>query len=55
MGQATDVFNLKMDVNILLLMNKKSKTNILEFHFRFGLGWFSIINNLIKIYNNITN
>jgi hypothetical protein len=28
-------------------------TKLLEFHFQFRLGWFSIINNLI--YNNIAN
>jgi hypothetical protein len=35
--------------------NKKKPSSIWEFCFRFQLGWFSLINNLIIIYNNITN
>jgi hypothetical protein len=28
---------------------------VIEFRYRFWLGWFSINNNLTIIYNNITN
>jgi hypothetical protein len=34
---------------------KKRKQLLLEFLFQFWLGWFYIINNLIIIYNNLTN
>jgi len=34
---------------------KKRKQLLLEFLFRFWLGWFYIIDNLIIIYNNLTN